>query len=137
MDNKTETAMDNELDFRVGDVVCDIRHGTGKVVEIRSNDSFPIRVDFGWAVRAGYQINGRWLDQDKLRSLYHGTWEQVFGNLPDLKPKRKVKRWVNLYLAEKLSQAVKSSRLYLTENEARANANIDAVAVAVEIEVDE
>ena len=63
--------------------------------------------------------------------------EQVFGNLPDLKPRRKVKRWVNLYLAEKLSQAVKSSRLYLTENEARANANIDAVAVAVEIEVDE
>ena len=113
--------------------MCDIRRGTGKVVEIGSNDSFPIRVDFGWAVRAVYQIDGRWGGQDKLRSLYHGTWEQVFGNLPDLKPRRKVKRWANLYGSGEW-------KIFNDEITAKSFAEttpFKVVAVAVEIEVDE
>ena len=136
MDNKMETTMDNELDFRVGDVVCDIQYGTGKVAEIRSRDPFPFQVVFEEGRHARYQMDGRWSCLDNGRSLYHGTWEQVFGNLPDLKPKRKVKRWVNLYLGEQMS--IKSSHLYSSLDSARkaAIAN-EAVAVAVEIEVDE
>ena len=38
---------DNELDFMVGDVVCDIRYGTGRVVDVKATDDWPIGVNFG------------------------------------------------------------------------------------------
>ena len=128
--------MDNELDFRAGDVVCDIRYGTGKIDNVKFNGAWPFYVNFDNGRTEMYLPDGRDSNLDKLRSLYHGTWEQVFGNLPDLKPKRKVKRWVNLYLSGMLGKGVESKKIYLTEEEAKENANIDAVAVAVEVEVD-
>ena len=129
--------MDNELDFRVGDVVCDIRFGTGRIVDIDTGDDcWPVGVSFGEIRIRFYKFDGRYFDDDEYPSLYHGTWEQVFGNLPDIKPRRKVKRWVNLYLGEQMS--IKSSHPYSSLDSARkaAIAN-EAVAVAVEIEVDE
>ena len=126
---------DNELDFRVGDVVCDIQYGTGKVDSI-DNRPFLIKVYFhDKKILASYTADGKYYSSEKHRILYHGTWEQVFGNLPDLRPKRKVKRWVNLYSSE---QGIISTPPYSSVEIARkmAIAN-EVVAVAVEIEVDE
>ena len=124
--------MDNELDFRVGDVVCDIRYGTGKVKEIETGRNWPVCVNFGKARKRPYGLDGRYYDGER-RSLYHGTWEQVFGNLPDIKPKRKVKRWVNLYTSGEweLYDSKEKARNFLSINPSKS------VAVAVEIEVDE
>ena len=129
-----ENEMDNELDFRVGDVVCDAQKGTGKVANVSNRLIHAIFDDNGSCV---YRIDGKRLDDDGKRlSLYHGTWEQVFGNLPDIKPKRKVKRWVNLYHA--LSHDGFEARLsYTSAAYASSHADPGAVAVAVEIEVDE
>ena len=127
---------DNEMDFRVGDVVCDIRFGTGRIVDIDTGDDcWPVGVSFGEIRIRFYKFDGRYFDDDVYPSLYHGTWEQVFGNLPDLKPKRKVKRWVNLYSHD---QGIIATPPYSSAENARkmAIAN-EAVAVAVEIEVDE
>ena len=58
MDNKMETAMDNELDFRVGDVVCDIRYGTGVVVGVKTGDNcWPVGVSFGEIERRLYKFS--------------------------------------------------------------------------------
>ena len=125
--------MDNELDFRVGDVVCDIRYGTGRIEEIEVDSEWPVRVNFGGNGSEMYLADGRESYIDKLRSLYHGTWEQVFGNLPDLKPKRKVKRWVNLYGSGEF-------KIFNDEITAKSFAEttpFKVIAVAVEIEVDE
>lgn len=142
MDNKMEMAMDNELDFRVGDVVCDIQYGTGKVAEVRSRDPFPFQVAFEGGKHARYQMDGRWSCLDKGRSLYHGTWEQVFGNLPVIRPKRKVKKWVNLFWdscvgyhrVEYYPSEDRAVKDYKRMNEADY---LTFKAVAVEIEVDE
>ena len=128
-----ENKMDNELDFSVGDVVCDIRYGTGVVEELEINSEWPVYVDFGGDDPDVCRCDGKASNGDKHRALYHGTWEQVFGNLPDLKPKRKVKRWVNLY-------ANGEWELYDSKEKARNFLGINpskSVAVAVEIEVDE
>ena len=130
MDNK----MDNELDFRVGDVVCDIRYGTGRIEEIEVDSEWPVRVNFGGNGSEMYLADGRESYIDKLRSLYHGTWGQVFGNLPDLKPRRKVKRWVNLYCRE---NQIIAGHAYPRPEEARAVCDASLVAKAIEIEVDE
>ena len=134
MDNKMETAMDNELDFRVGDVVCDIKFGTGKV-DSTDDRPFPIKVYFyDKKISASYTADGKYYSSEKHRILYHGTWEQVFGNLPDLKPKRKVKRWVNLYCRE---NQIIAGYAYPRPEEARAVCDASLVAKAIEIEVDE
>ena len=124
-----EMGMDNELDFRVGDVVCDAQKGTGKVANVSNRLIHAIFDDNGSCV---YRIDGKRLDDDGKRlSLYHGTWEQVFGNLPDLKPKRKVKQWFNLTDAGYWLS-------YESEQDAKENAFGEIfIAVAVEIEVDE
>lgn len=127
--------MDNELDFRVGDVVCDIRYGTGEVIGIDCAPKVPVRFNTIDKV-VYYHNNGSCDCYQMFRSLYHGTWEQVFGNLPDLKPKRKVKRWVNLYPA--LGHDGLESRIsYTSAAHASSHADHDAVAVAVEVDVDE
>ena len=127
--------MDNELDFRVGDVVCDIRFGTGKVDSI-DNRPFLIKVYFhDKKISASYTADGKYYSSEKHRILYHGKWEQVFGNLPDLKPRRKVKRWVNLYQSG--FGTVVAGSTHASEETARSKVNLDAVAVAVEIEVNE
>ena len=127
--------MNNELDFRVGDVVCDIRYGTGVVVGVKTGDNcWPVGVSFGETESRLYKFNGRYIDDDKYRSLYHGAWEQVFGNLPDLKPRRKVKRWVNLYCRE---NQIIAGHAYPRPEEARAVCDASLVAKAIEIEVDE
>ena len=126
-----ENEMDNELDFRVGDVVCDAQKGTGKVANVSNRLIHAIFDDNGSCV---YRIDGKRLDDDgKRMSLYHGTWEQVFGNLPNLKPKRKVKRWVNLYTNGEweLYDSKEKAQKFLGINPSKS------VAVAVEIEVDE
>ena len=125
--------MNNELDFRVGDVVCDIRFGTGRVEEIETGRNWPVCVDFGKKRKRPYGLDGRYYDGEH-RSLYHGTWEQVFGNLPDLNPKRKVKRWVNLYCRE---NQIVAGYAYPRPEEARAVCDASLVAKAIEIEVDE
>ena len=131
MDNKMETAMDNELDFRVGDVVCDIRYGTGTIHTTLENG---FNVAFGKDAWCSYCDDGREIDGEMHRALYHGTWEQVFGNLPDLKPKRKVKRWVNLYYRE---NQIIAGHAYPRPEEARAVCDASLVAKAIEVEVDE
>ena len=126
--------MDNELDFRVGDVVCDIRFGTGVVVGVKTGDDcWPVGVSFGEIESRLYKFDGRYIDDDKYRSLYHGTWEHVFGNLPDLKPRRKVKRWANLYD----SGEFKMFNDKVTAKSFAETTPFKVVAVAVEIEVDE
>ena len=61
----------------------------------------------------------------------------MFGNLPDLKPRRKVKRWVNLYSSEHgIIATPPYSSVEIANKMAIAN-EVVAVAVAVEIEVDE
>ena len=128
-----ENKMDNELDFRVGDVVCDCRLGTGTVCEIASGAAW---IEFGSGVYVRYTLDGKIGRSHQPRALYHGTWDQVFGNLPDLKPKRKVKRWVNLY-PDCDNSGFQSGETFVTANEAKLSATSRAVAVAVEIEVDE
>ena len=57
----------------------------------------------------------------------------MFGNLPDLKPKRKVERWANLYGSGEW-------KIFNDEITAKSFAETTpfrVVAVAVEIEVDE
>lgn len=125
-----ENKMDNELDFRVGDVVCDCRLGTGKVCE---SPLGAVLVEFESDVKACYTLDGKSHRSHQCRALYHGTWEQVFGNLPDIKPKRKVKRWVNLYTSGEWE-------LYDSKEKARYFSGINPsnpIAVAVEIEVNE
>ena len=126
--------MNNEMDFRVGDVVCDIRFGTGRIVDIDTGDDcWPVGVSFGEIRIRFYKFDGRYFDDDEYPSLYHGTWEQVFGNLPDLKPKRKVKRWVNLYGSGEW-------KIFNDKDIAKDFAEttpFKVIAVAVEIEVDE
>ena len=53
----------------------------------------------------------------------------MFGNLPDIKPKRKVKRWVNLYTSGEweLYDSKEKARNFLSINPSKS------VAVAVEI----
>lgn len=127
--------MGNELDFRVGDVVCDFVHGTGKIDNINSFDKYSIKVDYGIDVLISYTIEGsRFNTNESKRFLYHGTWEEVFGNLPDLKPKRKVKRWVNLYCRE---NQIIAGHAYPRPEEAKAVCDASLIAKAVEIEVDE
>ena len=124
--------MDNELDFRVGDVVCDYWYGTGKVQDIDYSKFIYVLFDNG--ILCVYNSRGRMSSSlHPHRSLYHGTWEQVFGNLPNLKPKRKVKRWVNLYTNGEweLYDSKEKARDFLGINPSKP------VAVAVEIEVDE
>lgn len=123
-------------DFRVGDVVCDFRYGTGKVADINELGAvYPVSVDFN-------NIDGRHLEsydeyglghiKDKTPSLRHGTWEQNFGNLPVIKPKRKVIRWVNLYNNDSCY-----FYMYTRKEIAEKSAQENAIAVAVPIEVDE
>ena len=122
--------MDNELDFRVGDVVCDIKFGNGKVFKI---DRGFVYVIFKTGNEFIYESSGKVYRGHPHRALYHGTWEQVFGNLPDLKPKRKVKRWANLYDSGEF-------KIFNDEITAKSFAEIapfKVVAVAVEVEVDE
>ena len=131
--------MDNELDFRVGDVVCDIRFGTGKIDEIETGRNWPVCVNFGKARKRPYGLDGRYYDGEH-RSLYHGTWEQVFGNLPDLKPRRKVKRWLNV---KQYNSSYGSPEVYgylnESEDEARQAASPHArhILIACPVEVDE
>ena len=124
--------MDNEFDFRVGDVVCDSELGTGRVCKISHTT---VHVDFEGDTQwdCDYTLDGKSHQSHPHRALYHGTWEQVFGNLPDIKPKRKVKRWVNLYTSGEweLYDSKEKARNFLSINPSKS------VAVAVEIEVDE
>ena len=124
--------METELDFRVGDVVCDCELGTGMVCKISHT---AIHVDFEGDTQrdCNYTLDGKSHLSHRHRALYHGTWEQVFGNLPNLKPKRKVKRWVNLYTNGEweLYDSKEKAQKFLGINPSKS------VAVSVEIEVDE
>ena len=87
-------------DFRVGDVVCDLRYGTGKVITVASEEEgydYGLSVLFSHGMGTWYLYDGRKEIKDKHPSLRHGKWEENFGNLPVIRPKRKVKKWVNLF----------------------------------------
>ena len=109
-------------DFRVGDVVCDFdcKPSDGMIQHINGDT-----VWIEW--RRGGMLDG-WYNTNNLR---HGTWQQNFGNLPVIKPIRKVRLWFNLTFAG-----------YWLSYETKADAQDGAVgesfiAVAVPIEVDE
>lgn len=122
-----ENKMDNEFDFRIGDVVCVFspKRIEGEIVEVGT---------CGAHVR-----QWGWFDYGLLRP---GTWEQNFGNLPDLKPKRKVKKWINLFWdnclgyhrVEYYPSEERAIKDYKRMNEADY---LTFKAVSVEIEVDE
>jgi len=128
-----------EQDFRVGDVVCDYRYGTGKVIDVVADcGNCSVFVEFNKS-NTSYSIEGRELNSDTIPPLRHGTWEQNFGNLPTIKPKRKVKRWFNLYRdnnecldGKYVEYFTKESADILAERSEKK-----PFAVAVEIEVDE
>ena len=124
--------MDNELDFRVGDVVCDLRYGDG-VIKNHHDLDYPILVAFSSGMEASYTPEGRVHRRETFPTLRHGTYEQNFGNLPNLKPKRKVKRWVNRDTNGEwaLYDSKEKAQKFLGINPSKS------VAVAVEIEVDE
>ena len=130
--------MGNELNFRVGDVVCHDAYGDGYILSIKTEGDhvpfrdFPISVKFSKKVYS-FTLDGKEMPNEPHASLHHGTWEQVFGNLPDLKPRRKVKRWANLYVGDRILYCKK----FISPEEALNNSDKTCVAVAVEIEVDE
>lgn len=119
-------------DFRSGDVVCSLRYGTGKVFSINDSANYPVIVEFVDGVKIRFDVDGRENDTDMYPSLRHGTREQNFGNLPVIKPKRKVIRWVNLY-----STFSCYFYMYTSKEIAEKSARENAIAVAVPIEVDE
>ena len=111
-------------------MVCDVRYGTGKVDALLDGG---LSVVFDNDAYCSYCKDGREIDGELHASLYHGTWEQVFGKLPDLKPKRKVKRWANLYGSGEW-------KIFNDKDIAKDFAEttpFKVIAVAVEIEVDE
>lgn len=89
--------MNTDKDFRVGDVVCDITKGTGIVDLIMDQGFWRVEVTFNGdlGILESYSEGGFIETEDTNPALYHGTWEEVFGNLPTIKPKRKVKKWLN------------------------------------------
>lgn len=89
-------------DFRVGDVVCDIRYGTGTVVNVRDLGFWNVEVTFDieLGVFEAYSQRGFSDSMDKFPALRHGTWEEVFGNLPVIKPKRTKKLYLNVWLGD-------------------------------------
>lgn len=111
-------------DLNQDDIVCDYLLGTGIVNSITEHDGVFVIFEG----RTGrYQVSPK--------QLRHGTWEQNFGNLPVIKPKRKVNKWVNLYL-----DGGGYSRFYMYSSEEvaqKAAWKQRAIAVAVPIEVDE
>ena len=132
-----------DYDFRPDDVVCDPAplRGTGRVF-LTSDSYYPIGVKFDGGETVTYTRDGRSYISYNRRELYHGTLEQVFGNLPVIRPKRKVKKFINLFWDNCLGyhrveyypsedRAVKD---YKRMNEADY---LTFKAVAVEIEVDE
>ena len=133
-----------DKDFRVGDIVCSFDLGTGIVTNKHtSGPFFSIEVKFhNFALKKDFNLDGtRKVGGEvytKLPSLMHGTWEQVFGQIQDVKPVRKIKKYVNLY-----EKAVKDSYIfgdvYNSKEEALENATKHRynVAIAVEIEVEE
>ena len=124
-----------DYDFRLDDVVCDPAplRGTGKVF-LTSDSYYPIGVKFDGGETVTYTRDGRSHISYNRRELYHGTLEQVFGNLPVIRPKRKVKRWVNLYCRE---NQIIAGHAYPRPEEAKAVCDASLIAKAVEIEVDE
>lgn len=46
-------------DFRVGDIVYDVRHGEGTVTKVEKSSTYPVMVKFGNNVRITYTIDGR------------------------------------------------------------------------------
>ena len=126
--------MNKDKDFRVGDVVCDLRFGTGRVGIICNDYALSIGVYFKELdVWSWYSPSGHIIGCYNIAQLYHGTLDEVFGTLPEIKPKRKVKKWVNLY------QTGDNGSFYTYDYEELAKAVADdrAIAVAVPIEVEE
>ena len=129
--------MSDKMDFRVGDVVCDLIYGDGIIESIEEEGISPWRVTVSFELfKVNYNKSGHASSMDKHPSLRHGTWEQNFGSLPNIKHVRKVKRWVNLY-PDCDKSGFQSGDTFFTANEAKLSATSQAVAVAVEIEVDE
>lgn len=90
--------------FRVGDVVCTHRDGTGEVVSIdykadeiwvrfvKDSNGSPFEAhDF-------FTLEGKDCSTDNHPILRQGTWGEVFSNLPEIKPKRTKMVYLNVWL---------------------------------------
>ena len=118
-----------DKDFRVGDIVCCYTWGTGEVSKVTESEvTFEYQ---GGSVM--FKPDGSYLHTliPDRPQLFHGTWEEVFGNVKDVKLIRKVKRWVNIY----------PDGLYdRFTSKAKAEENVSeyrVLAIAIEIEIEE
>lgn len=116
---------------RVGDKVWHITRGKGKITNIIFSERWPIEVKFKNGISI-YTFEGKDLEKDINPSLF---WDEIEFDIPT-KPKRKVKRYINLYWEEKTKSIKYGGYLHLTKSTA-LNLGGEAIKSGIEIEIDE
>lgn len=126
-----------DKDFRVGDVVCCSIYGNGVVVAIKPKARYTHSVTFKDSTHR-YTAQGCYYIASYVKpSLFHGTYEEVFGEVKDVKPKRNKTVYVNLYAVPGKCNHQTGGSPYDTPEEAKSMNMGNAVAVAVPVEVPE
>lgn len=99
---------------QVGDNVWSTSGGDGVIISTTNGSIYPIKVDHG-DVNLSYTIDGKHSATDVLPTLFWGK-PRIVKQTP---PKRKVKKWVNLY--RKGQYNLSKGWDYQNETDARAH----------------
>lgn len=128
-----------DKDFRAGDPVCTWRLGDGVVSDLKSeSEVYSVRVEFLSGRVVHFTPEGLLYLGAARPSLFHGTFEQVFGQVKDVKPVRNVIKYLNIF-----RDYAGLARWIMFDTEIAAKGHADFclsnhyIAVAVPVEVDE